>query len=151
VQQFTKEGHLRWDSLGEFMAIVVSLEHLAEMNDNPKAKILAETLDNAIEDLLKNGKSPMRKVGQLDNRGSHYYLAMYWANELAKQTTDADMKTAFESIASVLKNNETAILSELNNAQGAAEDIQGYYYPNTEFVFERMRPSKTLNTIIDSL
>jgi len=151
VQQFTKEGHLRWDSLGEFMAIVVSLEHLAEMNDNPKAKILADTLDTAIESLLKNGKSPMRKVGQLDNRGSHYYLAMYWANELAKQTTDTEMKTAFESIASELKNNETAILSELNNAQGAAEDMQGYYYPSTDFVFERMRPSKTLNTIIDNV
>jgi len=151
VQQFTKEGHLRWDSLGEFMAIVVSLEHFAEMNGNPKAKILAETLDNAIEDLLKNGKSPMRKVGQLDNRGSHYYLAMYWANELAKQTTDTEMKTAFEIFAIDLKNNETAILSELNNAQGAAEDMQGYYYPNTDFVFERMRPSKTLNTIIDNI
>ena len=151
VQQFTKEGHLRWDSLGEFMAIVVSLEHLAVMNDNPKAKILADTLDTAIESLLKNGKSPMRKVGQLDNRGSHFYLAMYWANELAKQTTDTEMKTALESIASELKNNETAILSELSNAQGTAEDIKGYYYPNTELVFERMRPSKTLNTIIDNI
>ena len=151
VQQFTTEGHLRWDSLGEFMAIAVSLEHLAEVNGNPKAKILAETLDNAIEDLLKNGKSPMRKVGQLDNRGSHYYLAMYWANELAKQTTDTEMKTAFESIASELKNNETAILSELNNAQGNSEDIKGYYHPNDAIVFERMRPSKTLNTIIDNI
>ena len=151
VQQFTTEGHLRWDSLGEFMAIAVSLEHLAEVNGNPKAKILAETLDNAIEDLLKNGKSPMRKVGQLDNRGSHYYLAMYWANELVKQTTDADMKTDFESIASELKNNETAILSELNNAQGNSEDIKGYYHPNDAIVFERMRPSKTLNTIIDNI
>ena len=93
----------------------------------------------------------MRKVGQLDNRGSHFYLAMYWANELAKQTTDTEMKTALESIASELKNNETAILSELSNAQGTAEDIKGYYYPNTELVFERMRPSKTLNTIIDNM
>jgi len=151
VDQFTAEGHLRWDSLGEFMAIVVSLEHLAEVNNNPKAKILAETLDNAIEDLLKNGKSPMRKVGQLDNRGSHYYLAMYWANELAKQTTDTEMKTAFESIASELKNNETAILSELNNAQGAAEDMQGYYYPDTATTFTAMRPSTTLNAIIDNI
>ena len=151
VQQFTKEGHLRWDSLGEFMAIVVSLEHLAEVNNNSKAKILAETLDNAIEDLLKNGKSPMRKVGQLDNRGSHYYLAMYWANELVNQTTDAELKTAFESVAAELKNNESTILSELNNAQGVAEDIQGYYYPSTDFVFARMRPSKTLNTIIDNI
>ena len=151
MQQFTAEGHLRWDSLGEFMAIVVSLEHLAELNNNPKANILAETLDNAIEDLLKNGKSPMRKVGQLDNRGSHYYLAMYWANELAKQTTDTDMKTAFESIAAELENNESTIISELHNAQGAAQNIQGYYYPSTDFVFERMRPSKTLNTIIDNI
>jgi len=151
VQQFTKEGHLRWDSLGEFMAIVVSLEHLSKVNGNPKAKILADTLDTAIESLLKNGKSPMRKVGQLDNRGSHYYLAMYWANELAKQTIDIEMKTSFESIASELKNNEIAIQSELNNAQGAAEDMQGYYYPSTDFVIERMRPSKTLNTIIDNI
>ena len=151
VQQFTAEGHLRWDSLGEFMAIVVSLEHLAEVNNNPKAKILAETLDNAIEDLLKNGKSPMRKVGQLDNRGSHYYLAMYWANELAKQTTDTEMKTAFESFAIDLKNNETAILSELNNAQGRAEDVKGYYLPDTNTTFAAMRPSETLNSIIDRL
>ena len=148
VQQFIMEGHLRWDSLGEFMAIVVSLEHLSEVNNNTKAKILADALDAAIETLLKNGKSPMRKVGQLDNRGSHYYLAMYWANELAKQTTDDDMKNTFESIASELKNHELTILRELNNAQGAAEDIQGYYYPSSDFVFERMRPSKTLNTII---
>jgi isocitrate dehydrogenase len=151
VQQFIKEGHLRWDSLGEFMAIVVSLEHLSKVNGNPKAKILADTLDTAIESLLKKRKSPMRKVGQLDNRGSHYYLAMYWANELAKQTIDTEMKTSFESIASELKNNETAIQSELNNAQGAAEDMQGYYYPSTDFVIERMRPSKTLNTIIDNI
>ena len=151
VQQFIMEGHLRWDSLGEFMAIVVSLEHLSEVNNNTKAKILADTLDAAIETLLKNGKSPMRKVGQLDNRGSHYYLAMYWANELAKQTTDDDMKNTFESIAAELKNHELTILRELNNAEGAAEDIQGYYYPSSDFVFERMRPSKTLNTIIDNI
>ena len=93
----------------------------------------------------------MRKVGQLDNRGSHFYLAMYWANELAKQTTDDDMKNTFESIASELKNHELTILRELNNAQGNAEDMQGYYYPCTDFVFERMRPSKTLNTFIDNI
>ena len=118
VQQFTAEGHLRWDSLGEFMAIVVSLEHLAEVNGNPKAKILAETLDNAIEDLLKNGKSPMRKVGQLDNRGSHYYLAMYWANELANQTEDAALQATFEKVAADMKVQEDKIMLELNNAQG---------------------------------
>jgi len=151
VQQFTAEGHLRWDSLGEFMAIVVSLEHLAEVNNNPKAKILAETLDNAIENLLKNGKSPMRKVGQLDNRGSHFYLAMYWANELANQTEDADLNAIFDKVASDMKSQEDEIMLELNNAQGAAEDMQGYYYPSADFVFERMRPSKTLNTIIDNI
>jgi len=151
VQQFTKEGHLRWDSLGEFMAIVVSLEHLAEVNNNPKAKILAETLDTAIESLLKNGKSPMRKVGQLDNRGSHYYLAMYWAAELAEQTKDAALQATFEKVAADMKVQEDKIMLELNNAQGAAEDMHGYYYPSADFVFERMRPSKTLNTIIDNI
>lgn len=151
VQQFTAEGHLRWDSLGEFMAIVVSLEHLAEVNNNPKAKILAETLDTAIESLLKNGKSPMRKVGQLDNRGSHYYLAMYWAAELAEQTKDAALQATFEKVAADMKVQEDKIMLELNNAQGAAEDMHGYYYPSADFVFERMRPSKTLNTIIDNI
>ena len=151
VQQFTAEGHLRWDSLGEFMAIVVSLEHLAEVNGNPKAKILAETLDNAIEDLLKNGKSPMRKVGQLDNRGSHYYLAMYWANELANQTEDAALQATFEKVAADMKVQEDKIMLELNNAQGNSEDIKGYYHPNDAVVFERMRPSKILNTIIDNI
>jgi len=151
VQQFTAEGHLRWDSLGEFMAIVVSLEHLAEVNGNPKAKILAETLDNAIEDLLKNGKSPMRKVGQLDNRGSHYYLAMYWANELAKQTEDAALQATFEKVAADMKVQEDKIMLELNNAQGTSEDMKGYYHPNEDVVFDRMRPSKTLNTIIDNI
>jgi isocitrate dehydrogenase len=151
VQQFTKEGHLRWDSLGEFMAIVVSLEHLAEKNNNPKAKILANTLDVAIESLLKQGKSPMRKVGQLDNRGSHFYLAMYWANELATQTEDAALKATFEKVAADMKAQEDEIMHELNNAQGASEDIKGYYYPNEDVVFKRMRPSKTLNNIIDKL
>ncbi len=151
VQQFTKEGHLRWDSLGEFMAIVVSLEHLAEVNNNPKAKILADTLDTAIENLLKNGKSPMRKVGQLDNRGSHFYLAMYWANELAAQTEDVALKATFETVADKMKSQEDEIMLELNNAQGNTEDIKGYYHPNDDVVFERMRPSKALNTIIDSI
>ena len=132
------------------MAIVVSLEHLAEVNGNPKAKILAETLDNAIEDLLKNGKSPMRKVGQLDNRGSHYYLAMYWANELAKQTEDAALQATFEKVAADMKVQEDKIMLELNNAQGTSEDMKGYYHPNEDVVFDRMRPNKTLNTKLDT-
>ena len=151
VQQFTAEGHLRWDSLGEFMAIAVSLEHLAEVNGNPKAKILADTLDIAIESLLKNGKSPMRKVGQLDNRGSHFYLAMYWANELANQTEDAALKTVFEKITADMKVQEDKIMLELNNAQGAAEDLKGYYLPDNETTLTAMRPSETLNTIIDNI
>ena len=148
VQQFTKEGHLRWDSLGEFMAIVVSLEHLAQVNGNPKAKILADTLDTAIEDLLKNGKSPMRKVGQLDNRGSHFYLAMYWANELANQTEDTTLKATFEKVLADMKAQENDIVSELNSVQGSAEDVKGYYLPDTATTFAAMRPSATLNTII---
>jgi isocitrate dehydrogenase len=151
VQQFTEEGHLRWDSLGEFMAIVVSLEHLSELNNNPKAKILAETLDIAIEKLLTSGKSPMRKVGQLDNRGSHFYLAMYWAEELSKQTEDIELKSVFVSIADSLKNNEDVIVTELNNAQGKAEDIKGYYLPDTSATNAVMRPSATLNAIVDNM
>ena len=151
VQQFTEEGHLRWDSLGEFMAIVVSLEHLSELNNNPKAKILAETLDIAIEKLLNSGKSPMRKVGQLDNRGSHFYLAMYWAEELSKQTEDTELKSVFVSIADSLKNNEDVIVTELNNAQGKAEDIKGYYLPDTSATNAVMRPSATLNNIVDNM
>ena len=151
VQQFTEEGHLRWDSLGEFMAIVVSLEHLSELNNNPKAKLLAETLDIAIEKLLTSGKSPMRKVGQLDNRGSHFYLAMYWAEELSKQTEDIELKSVFVSIADSLKNNEDVIVTELNNAQGKAEDIKGYYLPDTSATNAVMRPSATLNAIVDNM
>ena len=151
VQQFTEEGHLRWDSLGEFMAIVVSLEHLSELNNNPKAKILAENLDIAIEKLLTSGKSPMRKVGQLDNRGSHFYLAMYWAEELSKQTKNTELKSVFISIADSLKNNEDVIVTELNNAQGKAEDIKGYYLPDTFATNAVMRPSATLNDIIDNI
>ena len=151
VQQFTKEGHLRWDSLGEFMAIVVSLEHFAEVNNNPKAKILAETLDVAIETLLKKGKSPMRKAGQLDNRGSHFFLAMYWSEELAAQTEDADLKATFEKVANEMKAHEDKIMVELNSAQGNAEDIKGYYLPDTETTLAAMRPSETLNNIIDIL
>jgi len=151
VQQFTKEGHLRWDSLGEFMAITVSLEHLSELCNNPKAKILADTLDIAIENLLKNGKSPKRKVGELDNRGSHFYLAMYWAQELVKQNKDLELKEVFENIAIEMKKKEDIIISELNYSQGKPEDIKGYFYPDTETLLSAMRPSKTLNFIIDNL
>ena len=151
VQQFIEEGHLRWDSLGEFMAIVVSLEHFAEANHNPKAKILADTLDIAIERLLKEGKSPKRKVNQIDNRGSHFYLAMYWSEELAKQSDDLELQTFFDRISIDLKNNEYQIILELNNAQGSKKDIAGYYFPDTESVFSEMRPSKTFNDIVDSL
>ena len=151
VQQLVGEGHLRWDSLGEFLALVVSLEHLARTNKNPKAQVLATALDSAIESLLKNGKSPQRKVGQLDNRGSHFYLAMYWAKELANQTTDTELQSAFGDIASQLEAKEIAIVEELNNAQGKVENIEGYYLPNESATFAIMRPSTTLNTIIDNL
>ena len=133
------------------MAIVVSLEHLAQVNGNPKAKILADTLDTAVEDLLKNGKSPMRKVGQLDNRGSHFYLAMYWANELANQTEDTTLKSTFEKVIADMTAQENDIVSELNNAQGVAEDMKGYYLPDTATTFSSMRPSATLNAIIDNI
>ena len=151
VQQFVDEGHLRWDSLGEFMAIAVSLEHFSDVHNNPKAKILADTLDVAIERLLKQGKSPKRKVGQIDNRGSHFYLATYWAEELAKQSDDTELQTIFGPFSSVLINNEEKIISELNSAQGGKEDIEGYYLPDAEFTFAAMRPSETFNNIIDML
>ena len=151
VQQFTEEGHLRWDSLGEFMAIAVSLEHFAEVHNNPKAKILAETLDNAIEMLLKEGKSPKRKVNQIDNRGSHFYLAMYWSEELAKQSEDSDLQDIFGSFSSSLISNEEKIINELNSSQGSKEYIKGYYLPETKATFASMRPSETLNHIIDRL
>ena len=151
VQQFVSEGHLRWDSLGEFMAIAVSLEHFAETHNNSKAKILADTLDVAIERLLKQGKSPKRRVGEIDNRGSHFYLAMYWAKELAKQSNDMELKIVFGSVANSLIKNEEEIIAELNNVQGTKNDIKGYYLPDTETTFVAMRPSVTLNNIIDQL
>ena len=151
VQQFVAEGHLRWDSLGEFMAIAVSLEHFSEVHNNPKAKILANTLDVAIERLLKQGRSPKRKVGEIDNRGSHFYLAMCWAEELVKQSDDMQLQNIFSSVSSSLINHEEKIIEELNNAQGSKEDIKGYYLPDTETTFAAMRPSETLNSIIDRL
>jgi len=151
VQQFNKENHLRWDSLGEFLALAVSFEHEAETNNNPKAKILADTLDKATVSLLENGKSPSRKVKELDNRGSHFYIALYWAQELAKQTADADLQAKFTSIAESLASNELKIVDELNTVQGVAMDIEGYYAPNAAKTSDSMRPSTTLNSIIDAI
>ncbi len=148
VQQFNEENHLRWDSLGEFLAFAVSLNHLGEYADNAKAIILGDTLDNATSKLLANRKSPSRKVNELDNRGSHFYLAMYWAQELANQNDNAELKAEFTTIAEKLTANETAIVNELNNVQGAAVDTKGYYYPNDEITGKAMRPSATLNGIL---
>ncbi len=151
VQQFNKENHLRWDSLGEFLALAVSFEYEAEKNNNDKAKILADALDNATVSLLQNGKSPSRKVKELDNRGSHFYIALYWAQELAEQTADADLQAKFAPVAEALANNESKIVDELNAVQGAAMDIDGYYSPNAAKAAEVMRPSATLNEIIESI
>ena len=151
VQQFNNSNHLRWDSLGEFLALAVSFEHEAETNNNPKAKILADTLDKATVSLLQNGKSPSRKVNELDNRGSHFYIAMYWAQELAKQSMDRDLQAKFAPIAASLLNNETKIVDELNSVQGNAVDIEGYYAPNTAKTVDSMRPSSTLNEIINAI
>tara|TARA_R110002073_G_scaffold71368_1_gene175299 strand:- start:5110 stop:7326 length:2217 start_codon:yes stop_codon:yes gene_type:complete len=151
VQQFVKENHLRWDSLGEFLALAVSLEHLSETANNPKAKILGDALDNATEKLLENKKGPSRKVNELDNRGSHFYLAMYWAQELAAQNDDLELKNQFSKIAEELTTNETTIVDELNNVQGTAMNIDGYYEPNENLVSQAMRPSSTFNTIIKAL
>ncbi len=151
VQQFEEENHLRWDSLGEFLALAASLEQLSINEKNSKAKVLAETLDQATGLLLDNQKSPQRKVGQLDNRGSHFYLAMYWAQALAEQTTDADMAVAFKSLSETLASNEEKIVSELNDVQGSAVDTKGYFQPNGEIASSAMRPSETFNAAIDSL
>ena len=151
VEQFTKENHLRWDSLGEFLALAVSLEHLAAANNNTKAQILADALDAATEKLLDQGKSPSRKVNELDNRGSHFYLALFWAEALANQTKDLDLKTQFLPIFEDLKANESKIVNELNSAQGQAMNIGGYYEPNEVLVGVAMRPSTTLNTIINKI
>jgi isocitrate dehydrogenase len=148
IQQFVKEGHLRWDSLGEFLALAVSLEHLGENFNNSKALILAETLDAATEEFLRNDKSPSRKVNELDNRGSHFYLALYWAQALAKQDKDKELKERFSKLASDLDSNEEKILQDLIDAQGTPQNIGGYYYPTEELVSDAMRPSATLNEIL---
>lgn len=151
VQQFLKEGHLRWDSLGEFLALAVSLEDVAKKSGNSKALALANALNEANGRYLETNKSPSRKVNELDNRGSHYYLAMYWAEALAEKTGQPDLAARFESVANELADKENKILDELNGAQGAAVDIGGYYLPNAEKASKAMRPSATLNQIIDSI
>ncbi|MCC2661722.1 MAG: isocitrate dehydrogenase, partial [Arthrobacter sp.] len=151
VQQLLKENHLRWDSLGEFLALAVSFEHLANTTDNKRAQILADTLDRATGTFLLEDKSPKRKVGELDNRGSHYYLALYWAQELAKQGDDAELAGSFASVAEELGSNEQAIVSELLEVQGQPADIGGYYRPDSEKAAAVMRPSATLNKVVASL
>ncbi|WP_452601048.1 NADP-dependent isocitrate dehydrogenase [Pontimicrobium sp. MEBiC06410] len=148
VQQFTSENHLRWDSLGEFLALAVSLDHYGLVNNNPKAKVLGDALDDATERLLENKKGPSRKAGELDNRGSHFYLAMYWAEALATQTKDADLAAEFAPLAKQLANNEAKIVSELNDIQGNPVDIGGYYEPKEDLINKAMRPSATLNSIL---
>ncbi|BFM01811.1 NADP-dependent isocitrate dehydrogenase [Psychrobacter alimentarius] len=151
VQQLIEENHLRWDSLGEFLALAVSLEHLAKNDNNAKAQILADTLDRATEKLLLNDKSPSRKTGELDNRGSHFYLAMYWAEELAAQDQDAELKAQFSELAQKLEANEAAIVKELNNAQNKSVDIKGYYMADEKLAEQIMRPSKLFNEALASL
>ncbi len=151
VQQFVEEDYLRWDSLGEFLAIAASLEHLANRYDNADARVLAKTLDEANGKILDNNKSPARKVGELDNRGSHFYLAMYWAQALAAQNDDAKLKAKFEPIAKALTENEAKIIGELNGAQGKPVDIKGYYHANVELITKAMRPSKTFNDALAPL
>ena len=151
VDQFVEEGYLRWDSLGEFLALGASLEHLGQTLNNSKAIVLSETLDVACDKFLKNDKSPARKVGQIDNRGSHFYLAMYWAEALANQTKDAELKNKFAPIATELIANENKINSELLGAQGKAQNIGGYYQPNPSLTSQAMRPSATFNSILDTI
>ncbi len=151
VEQFVNEGYLRWDSLGEFLALGASLEHLGETQNNEKALILAETLDAATEKFLANDKSPARKVGQIDNRGSHFYLTFYWAEALASQTKDTELAAIFSSFFTSLQEQESKINEELIGAQGKSQNIGGYYFPNDELASKAMRPSETFNTAIAAL
>lgn len=148
VQQFVAENHLRWDSLGEFLALAVSLEHYAEKYGNKKAKILAEALDDATEKFLENSKSPSRKAGELDNRGSHYYLALYWAENLANQEEDRELKAHFGPLANALNEHEKEVISFLNDIQGKPVNLGGYYLPNEQFKIRAMRPNETFNNLI---
>ncbi|TVZ09576.1 isocitrate dehydrogenase [Cellulophaga sp. RHA_52] len=151
VEQFTEEGHLRWDSLGEFLALEVSLEHEAEKSGNTDTLVLAEALGDATEKFLLNDKSPSRKVNEIDNRGSHFYLTLYWAEALANQTKSPALQAKFKDVYASLKDNESKINEELINAQGSSVNIEGYYLPNQEVLAKAMRPSNTLNTIISSI
>jgi isocitrate dehydrogenase len=151
VQQIMKENHLRWDSLGEFLALAVSLDYYGEVNNNSKARVLGDALDRATERVLANRKSPSRKVKELDNRGSHFYLAMYWAQALTDQNDDAQLKSHFAVVAKELSDNEAKILQELNEVQGVSVDMEGYFLPNEEKMEKVMRPSTTLNTILAKL
>lgn len=151
VQQFVKENYLRWDSLGEFLALAASLEHLSQVTGNSKAKVLAETLDEATALFLQNDKSPTRRIGGLDNRGSHFYLGLYWAQALAAQDNDADLKARFAGLADNLSKNEEAIIAELNGVQGKAVEIGGYYNPDESLVDKAMRPSTILNEALKAL
>ena len=151
VQQFNEENYLRWDSLGEFLALAVSLEHLSEKDNNGKAKVLADALDAATGTFLENDKSPARRIGQIDNRGSHFYLAMYWAQEVANQTADVDLAAAFAPLAEKLTSNEAKIVEELNAVQGSSCDIDGYYFADEALAVAAMKPSNTLNEALASL
>jgi isocitrate dehydrogenase len=151
VQQFQKEGYLRWDSLGEFSALGASLEHIALIFKNERAAVLSETLDQAIGKFLDNNKSPARKGGEIDNRGSHFYLALYWAEALAAQTKDAALHARFAKVAKEMAENEAKINAELIVAQGKPVDVGGYYHPDVAKATSAMRPSATLNAIIDGL
>jgi isocitrate dehydrogenase len=151
VQQFVKEGYLRWDSLGEFTALAASLDHVAAQTGNAKAKVLAETLDTAVGKFLDNNKSPARKVGEIDNRGSHFYLALYWAEALAAQDQDAELKARFAKVARQLAEKESTIAAELIAAQGKPQDLGGYYQPDPVKTSKAMRPSATLNAIVESI
>jgi isocitrate dehydrogenase len=151
VEQLLTENHLRWDSLGEFLALAVSIEDMALKTGNDKAKVLAAALDRANSQFLNNNKSPSRKVGELDTRGSHFYLAMYWAQALAAQDEDSELQARFTQVAEQLTTNEAKIIDELNSVQGKPVDLKGYYRPDVETVAQVMRPSQTFNAVIDSL
>ena len=151
VRQFLEENHLRWDSLGEFLALGPSLELLAERTASPRAQLLADTLDSAIRRVLEENRSPSRRTGQLDTRGSHFYLALYWAAELAEQTSDPNLAARFAPLAAELAANEEAIVAQLNAVQGSPVDIGGYYRPDPALVTAAMRPSETLNAALDRL
>ncbi|HZC71375.1 MAG TPA: NADP-dependent isocitrate dehydrogenase, partial [Jatrophihabitans sp.] len=151
VQQFVKENHLRWDSLGEFLALAVSMEMLADKTGNTKGRVLGEALERATGTLLEENRSPSRRAGELDNRGSHFYLARYWAQELAGQTEDAELAAVFAPVAEALVRDEETIVAELNAVQGAPVDIGGYYRPDPAATSGAMRPSKTFKAVLDAI